>query len=126
MEIVLASIAVCLFLIAYTGKKTEENKVLLEETESEAPLAEEITVEKARELVLKNEVFDRNRYYLKYKENIVLNNVEYFLFLAYNISTDTECLDIEAAYIVTKDTGEVAIFSSSKEKDKQEADVSVG
>ena len=112
MIYIVTALSVCLIIVALTMKKEDISPEKEVVTES-AP--ETISVEEAYELVCRNEIFGNEKYEIKLKENIFINNEEYYLFIAYNISEDKNPQEIAGTATVSVVTGKTSFFVPQEE-----------
>lgn len=112
MIYIVTALSVCLIIVALTMKKEDIPPEEAIVTES-AP--DSISVEEAYELVCRNEIFGNEKYEIKLKENISINNEEYYLFIAYNISEDENSQEIAGTATVSVLSGKTSFFVPQEE-----------
>ena len=112
MIYIVTALSVCLIIVALTMKK--EDAPLTEEILTEAT-PDTISVEEAYELVCRNEIFGNEKYEIKLKENIFINNEEYYLFIAYNINEDENSQEIAGTATVSVLSGKTSFFVPQEE-----------
>lgn len=116
MEYIVFGISLFLILIAFLIHIMDRHRVIpqKESAEPEEEIAEEkfITEKEAERLLKEDKNIAKENLNIVYKEEININNVQYFLFLAYN---NTDILTLSAAYIVDKKTGAVSAFNQCVE-----------
>jgi len=92
-----------------------EENISPEEEIGTENIQESISVEEAYELVCRNEIFGNEKYEIKLKENIFINNEEYYLFIAYNISKDENSQEIAGTATVSVLSGKTTFFIPQEE-----------